>query len=292
LDAGIPGDGGLDSASFHCFNWADQGDNFQNGALVLTGMAANDSYDTVLAESKAILSGFQTVLGANTVRIPINETTANTATTWAAYKGVIDAAIAENMKIIIGYWLPPGTNHIPDTTTWYAMWQVVVNAYATNEFVYFDVFNEPSGYSAQQFITLVHQWWAQYPTVPANHILVAGTTTDIDVNVQGADTELAGCYLNIHIYDNGTETAATAEANLKTHVGPYYARTIVSEYAGGTAFLQGLTTQMKTWEMGSCYWAGLEGTGGIARLNGTAPNYTLTVNNAATLTLIQSGWSP
>ena len=88
----------------------------------------------------------------------------------------------------------------------------------------------------------------------------------------GGRYRLAGCYLNVHIYDNGTETAATAETNLKTHVGPYYDRTIVSEYAGGTAFLQGLTTQMKTWAMGSCYWAGLEGTGGIARLNGAAPN--------------------
>jgi len=69
------GDGGLlatESASFHCFNWADAGDNFQKGALVLTGLAATDSYDTVLASSNAILSGFKTVLGANSIRIPIN----------------------------------------------------------------------------------------------------------------------------------------------------------------------------------------------------------------------------
>jgi hypothetical protein len=47
--------------------------------------------------------------------------------------------------------------------------------------------------------------------------------------------------------------------------------------------MQGITTQMKAYGMGSCYWAGLEGTGGIAKLSGTAPNYTLTVNNATTL---------
>jgi hypothetical protein len=56
--------------------------------------------------------------------------------------------------------------------------------------------------------------------------------------------------------------------------------------------MQGITTQMKAYGMGSCYWAGLEGTGGVAKLSGTAPNYTLTVNDAATLTVIQSGWSP
>ena len=157
---------------------------------------------------------------------------------------------------------------------------------------YFDVFNEPSGYSAADFITLVVNWKAQYPSVPADHIVVAGTTTDTDVNVQGADTRLTASFLSLHIYDNGTETAATAEANLKTHVGPYYGRTIVTEYAGGTAFMQGLTTQMKAYAMGSCYWAGLEGTGGIAKLSGTAPAYTLTVNNASTLSVIQSGWTP
>ena len=286
------GDGGLlaaEAASFHCFNWADAGDNFQKGALVLTGLAASDSYDTVLAASKAILSGFQTVLGANSFRIPINETTANTATTWAAYKGIFDAAISQNMKVMVAYWLPPGSNHVADTTAWNAMWKVVVDAYGTNDLVYFDVFNEPSGYGAAAFITLVQQWMTTFPTVPANRVVVAGTTTDVDVNQQGA--ALPNCLLSLHIYDSSGKTAATAAAALKTHVGPYYSRTIVTEYVGVTDFMTGLTTQMKAYGMGSCYWAGLEGTGGIAKLSGTAPNYTLTVNNAANLTLIQSGWT-
>ena len=286
------GDGGIlaaETASFHCFNWADAGDNFQKGALVLTGLSASDSYDTVLAASKAILSGFQTVLGANSFRIPINETTANTATTWAAYKGIFDAAISQNMKVMVAYWLPPGSNHVADTTAWNAMWKVVVDAYGTNDLVYFDVFNEPSGYGAAAFITLVQQWMTTFPTVPANRVVVAGTTTDVDVNQQGA--ALPNCLLSLHIYDSSGKTAATAAAALKTHVGPYYSRTIVTEYVGVTDFMTGLTTQMKAYGMGSCYWAGLEGTGGIAKLSGTAPNYTLTVNNAANLTLIQSGWT-
>ena len=286
------GDGGLlasESAGIHCFNWADPGDNFQTGALVLTGLAATDDYATVLASSNAIISGFKTVLNATAFRMPINETTVNTATTWAAYKGIFDAAISQNMKVIVAYWLPPGSNHIANMTTWNTMWSTVVAAYGTNDLVYFDVFNEPSGYSSADFITLVENWMTANPSVPANRVLVAGYQTDIDVLAQGA--ALPDCLLNIHIYDNNTETAATAEANLKTHVGQYYNRTVVSEYAGGTAFLTGLTTQMKAYGMGSCYWAGLEGTGGIAKLSGTAPNYTLTVNNAATLAIIQSGWT-
>ena len=286
------GDGGLleaESASFHCFNWADAGDNFQKGALVLTGLSATDDYAAILASSNAILSGWKTVLGANAVRVPINETTVNTATTWAAYKGIFDAAISQNVKVMVAYWLPPGSNHIADMTTWNTMWSTVVAAYGNNDMVYFDVFNEPSGYSSADFITLVKNWMTANPSVPANRVVVAGYQTDIDVLAQGA--ALSDCLLNIHIYDNKTETAATAEANLKTHVGQYYNRTIVSEYAGGTDFLTGLTTQMKAYGMGSCFWAGLEGTGGIAKLSGTAPNYTLTVNNASELTLVQSGWT-
>jgi hypothetical protein len=286
------GDGGLlaaETASFHCFNWADAGDNFQKGALVLTGLAATDTYDTVLASSNAILSGFKTVLGANSFRIPINETTVNTATTWAAYKGIFDAAISQNMKVIVAYWLPPGSNHVADTTTWNTMWKTVVDAYVSSDLVYFDVFNEPSGYSATAFITLVQQWMTANPSVPANRVLVAGTTTDIDVNQQGA--ALPNCLLSLHIYDSVGNTVAAAQAAVKTHAGPYYNRTIVTEYVGQSLFMQGITTQMKAYAMGSCYWAGLEGTGGVAKLSGTKPNYMVTVNNAANLTLIQSGWT-
>jgi endoglucanase len=286
------GDGGLlaaESASFHCFNWADAGDNFQKGALVLTGLAATDSYDTVLASSNAILSGFKSALGANSFRIPINETTVNTATTWAAYKGIFDAAISQNVKVIVAYWLPPGSNHVADTTTWNTMWKTVVDAYVSSDLVYFDVFNEPSGYSATAFITLVQQWMTANPSVPANRVLVAGTTTDIDVNQQGA--ALPNCLLSLHIYDSVGNTVAAAQAAVKTHAGPYYNRTIVTEYVGQSLFMQGITTQMKAYGMGSCYWAGLEGTGGVAKLSGTKPNYTVTVNNAANLTLIQSGWT-
>ncbi|HJX51899.1 MAG TPA: cellulase family glycosylhydrolase [Polyangia bacterium] len=287
------GDGGIlaaESASFHCFNWADAGDNFQTRALLLTGLANTDTYDTVLAKSNAILSGFKTVLGANSFRIPINETTVNTATTWAAYKGVFDAAINQNMKVMVAYWLPPGSNHVADTTTWNTMWKTVVDAYVSNDLVYFDVFNEPSGYSATAFITLVQQWMTANPTVPANRIVVAGTTTDIDVNQQGA--ALPNCLLSLHIYDSVGNTVAAAQAAVKTHAGPYYNRTIVTEYVGASLFMQGITTQMKAYGMGSCYWAGLEGTGGVAKVNGTGTNLTITVNNAANLTLIQSGWSP
>jgi hypothetical protein len=133
---------------------------------------------------------------------------------------------------------------------------------------------------------------AQFPNVPHNRVVVAGNYNDNDVNQQGADPRLADCLLSLHIYDSSGTTAPVATTALKTHLGPYYSRTIVTEYVGVAGFLQGVATQMKAYGMGSCYWAGLQGTKGIATLNGAGPSYTVTVNNASTLTLIQSGWSP
>jgi hypothetical protein len=291
------GDGGIlaaETASFHCFNWADPGDNFQTRALALTGLSSTDSYDTVLAKSNAILSGFQTVLGANSFRIPINEITVTTASTWAAYKGIFDAAISRNMKVIVARWGPGGngSGSVADLNLFYTMYQTVIDAYGANDLVYFDVMNEPSGFSPTGYVDFVVQWMAKFPSIPQNRILVSGNYNDQDVNLQGKDARIAGCLLNVHIYDSSGKTADAAAAALKTHVGSYYSRTVVTEYVGVTGFMQGVTAQMKAYGMGSCYWAGLEGTGGIAKLSGTAPNYALTVNDASTLTLIQSGWSP
>jgi hypothetical protein len=194
--------------------------------------AASDTYATVTAKADAILSGFQTLLKANSIRIPINEPTVTNASWWAAYKGIIDTAISKNMKVIIGYWYKPGVGTVSDMTAFYAMWQAVVDAYGTNDLVYFDVINEPSGYSPTAFINLVVQWMAQYPSIPANRVVVAGNYTDQDVNQQGADPRLAGCLLSLHVYNFSTTTSTEQGWRdfLKQKVGSYYNRTIATEW--------------------------------------------------------------
>ena len=112
------------------------------------------------------------------------------------------------------------------------MWQAVVDAYGTNDLVYFDVINEPSGYSPTAFINLVVQWMAQYPSIPANRVVVAGNYTDQDVNQQGADPRLAGCLLSLHVYNFSTTTSTEQGWRdfLKQKVGSYYNRTIATEW--------------------------------------------------------------
>jgi endoglucanase len=300
-----------DAASFHCVNWADPGDNFQAGVLQPSGLSStSDTYSTVLAKATAILSGFQTALGANSIRIPINEPTVTNTAWWTAYKGIIDAAISKNMKVIVAYWYKPGVGTVPDMNAFYSMWQAVVDGYASNNLVYFDVINEPSGYSPTAFINLVVAWMARFPGVPHNRILVAGNYNDTDVNTQGADSRLAGCILNIHIYAIGSTDTNPANwtTKLKNAVGPYANRTVVSEYGSpmtsgydysgavnGTAFIaymQAVTSQIRTSGMGSCYWPGLRNGDwySITTLKGTGSNLSLSVNSTSGLALIKSAW--
>ena len=299
-----------DAASFHCVNWADARDNFQAGILQPSGLATTDSYATVLAKADAILSGFQTALKANSIRVPINEPTVANTAWWTAYKGIIDAAISKNMKVMVAYWYKPGVGTVPDMNAFYTMWQAVVDAYATNNLVYFDVINEPSGYSATAFINLVVAWMAKFPTVPHNRIVVAGSYNDTDVNTHGADSRLAGCILNIHIYAIGSTDTNPANwtTKLKNAVGPYANRTVVSEYGApmtsgydysgavnGTAFIaymQAVTSQIRTSGMGSCYWPGLRNGDwySLTTLKGTGTSLSLSVNSTSGLALIQSAW--
>ena len=58
--------------SFRGVNWADARDNYVDGWVIPTGLTAADSYSTVRGKADGILAGFQNLLGANTVRLPIN----------------------------------------------------------------------------------------------------------------------------------------------------------------------------------------------------------------------------
>ncbi len=314
------GDGGLvgDVASFHCFNWADKGDNFQAGVLQPSGLSSSDSYATVKAKSDAILAGFQTVLKANAIRIPINEATIVTNPSWwTAYKGIFDSAIGKNMQVIVAYWGQAGNNggKPADVNVFYTMWQAVIDAYLSSDLVYFDIMNEPWAYSPTAFIDFAAQWLAKFPTVPKNRVIVAGNYNDSDVNQQGADPRLAGCLLSLHAYPSSSKTNTTTDQGwrdyIKSKVGSYYSRVIVTEWSGAPmstgvdysgaingdvnmAYLVGVAGQIKDYGMGSCWWAGLEtgNTYAIANVTGTGTNLSISVTNASGLARIQAAWSP
>jgi hypothetical protein len=285
-------------------------DNFVNGNLQLSGLnATTDTYDAVRAKADSILAGFQTIAGANAVRIPINEPTA-LGTWWSAYKGVIDSAVARGMRVLVAYWA--WHNGIPDSIPqFYNMWDTVVNAYANDNLVYFQIFNEPHGYSGPDFITLAVQWIARYPNVPRGRIIVAGTGYDGVVTLQGADPRLNGTLLSLHIYpfSNSNQTSTQAwRTMVQANLGAYASRTIVTEwgapmtqgtdYSGpgdgnnSTSFMTGLSGYLHDNGIGNCYWPMLRSgdAWSLTTLSGTGANLSLSVTNASGLARVKSAF--
>src|SRR5262245_22673318 len=89
----LAGDADAATNSFRGVNWADARDNYVDGWVIPTGLTASDSYATVKTKADGILSGFQSLLGANTVRLPINPQSVNSSW-WGAYRGAVDSALA------------------------------------------------------------------------------------------------------------------------------------------------------------------------------------------------------
>jgi endoglucanase len=294
-------------------NWAADGDNFSDGILVLSGLTSSDSYATVSAKADAVLSGIQTNTGANTVRLPVNYSTTSQAW-WNSYTGVIDKAVAKGMNVILGYWEGNSSKdgRIDNTTQFWAMWQTIVTKYGSNSHVYFEIFNEPHGYTLTEWTTICAQWLSTYPAVPQGHILISGTSYSQDITGVGADSRFSGCLLSIHDYtffSNGNLTTAAAwENRFKANIGSYSSRAVLTEFGvpmtGGKnytgaigadqeiAYLQGLSNQVRAYGMGSIYWPGIRNgdSYSMQQLNGTGTSLTVSNTNASGLSRLKYSW--
>jgi hypothetical protein len=318
-DAGaIVIDGGTGAESFHMVNWAVNGDNFQNGPLLLSGItSSSDTYAGVQAKSKRVLDAFIDLLGANSVRVPINEPTA-TGPWWSSYKAVIDTAVAKNMKVVVGYWA--WHNGKPDDVeAFYTMWKVVSAAYANSPLVYFDIHNEPYGYTSAAWIQQVTDWIARFPEVPKPQVIVAGDQWDDYVVPEGQ--AFPGYLLELHVYDigkSGPLTEAAWASGVQSIVGPYANRTIVGEWGESIAnvdynqaptdpnqttqlnyaYVVGVSNQIRALGMGSGWWPGLWAvTGnvsswGLLTMSGTGNDLVFGVQNSAGggLRRVQHSW--
>jgi len=292
------------TAGFKGLNWADPNDNFSSGNVVPTGLSASDDYATSQSKANNILAAFQQQ-GANTIRIPINTYTVS-GSWWNSYTGAIDAATSKGMNVILGYWEPSGGNGtVPDLTAFWNMWQAVANKYGGTSNIYFEIFNEPHGYSVSDLNNLYAQWLGKYTSVPAARVLLDGAGYATDVNDVGADSRLSGCLLSYHNYtwfNNSLTTSADWEGAVQTI--NYPSRTIMTEFgipmttgnnylgAPGSnrdiAYLQGITNQLRSGSMGGVYWPGLRAgdSYSLLTLNGT----TLTVNDQSGLSRVQYAW--
>jgi endoglucanase len=287
-------------------NWADVRDNFVEGWVIPSGLTASDDYATVLSKANKILSGFITNMDANTVRLPVNHQSVVDSWWWDQYKGASDMALSKGMKVIFAYWEGIKDGRVDDINLFWTMWQNIIEAYGNSEHVYYEIMNEPHGYSTTEWKNLAAEWLDRFPGVTRGKVIVAGSGySDHVVNV-GADHRFDGCLFAQHIYNWwGSHTNIEAwENELRQRIGPYTNRTIITEYGApmttglnytgvangdvSISFIQGITNVLHDDNMGSCYWPGLR-TGDSYSIQ-KYEQQTMTTTNTSGLTRIRYGW--
>ena len=303
------------TSQFHGVNWADPNDNFITGPNIPVGLSQSDSYSTTYSKATTILKGFQS-LGANTVRFGINAATTS-STWWNSYTAAFDAATALGMNVIICPWLQGGT--VSDTTSFYQMWDTVINKYGGSSNFYFDIMNEPYAMSSAQLTNLAASWLARYPSLPRSRVIVPGLYADQNLCAVGADSRLSGTLLSIHIYGMFGDSHTTESAWVSDFEGElcgYSSRAVLTEFGvpmntgvnydgprDGTndiSYLYAITDTVRSLGMGSVLWTGVKGT---TQTSGPGPcenascaittlnsNGTVSVTNQSGLDRLQYGW--
>ncbi len=303
---------------FRGVNWADSRDNFQAGVLYISGLSSSDTYASALATGNAIMSQFMSKLGANAVRMPINEATVSNF--WSTYTGAIDAVLSKGI-VVLCYWDSAKSNKPPDMNAFWNMWKTVVDKYGNNENAYFEVFNEPNMYSKNDLVSLYSDWLSRNASVPKNRVILDGTGNAQNVPDIGSASSLNGCLLAVHDYSFfGSDTWTTESqwvSQFKSEVGNYADRTVCTEWGGpmspgskngvsyGTldysksptnyfeAYVRGVSSQLRAWNMGSFYWPGLRDGDwySMTTKSGSGANTTLTVSNQTGLQQLQNAWT-
>ena len=306
------------TSQFRGVNWANPNDNFITSNLVPVGLSTSDSYATTYTKATVILKGFKS-LGANTVRLPFNAATTS-GSWWGSYTAAWDAASALGMKVVVAPWLQNGT--VSDTTSFYQMWDTVINKYSGNSNLYFDIMNEPWAYSATNLTNFEAAWLARYPNLPRGRVIVPGTWADNNLCAEGADSRLNGTLLSIHIYSMFGDLHTTEAAwvtDFQNNLCGYASRAVLTEFGvpmntgvnyngpkdgnNDLSYLYGITDTVRSMGVGSILWTGVKqatqtvGPGpcenascAITSLNGSGTNLSLSITNQSGLDRLQYGW--
>ena len=306
------------TSQFRGVNWADSRDNFQSGVVYVSGLSSSDTYSSALATGTRVMSQFVSKVGANAVRMPINEATVSGY--WSTYTGAIDGVLSQG-SVVLCYWDSAKSNKPPDMNAFWNMWKTVVAKYGANENAYFEIFNEPNMYSTNDLIALYTSWLTQFPTVPKSRVILDGTGNAQNVPSIASASALNGCLLAVHDYSFFGSDTWTSESQWVSHfkgeVGNYADRTVCTEWGGpmspgsknGTnysaldysksptnyfeAYIRGMSSQLRAWKMGSFYWAGLKDGDwySMTTRSGTGSNTALSVPNPSGLAQLQNAWT-
>jgi hypothetical protein len=302
------------TAQFRGVNWADQRDNFVNGVLYVSGLSATDTYASAAVVADRVVGQLYTITGANTVRMPVNEPTV--ANYWGTYTGAIDTALAKG-KVILAYWAYTGGKPA-SATAFHQMWDKIVARYGSNPNAYFEVINEPYGYSAADLDNAYNDWLTRYAAVPRGRVILDGTGYAQNVAAVGNDHRLDNTLLAVHDYSffAGYEDETEWANHIANSIGGYASRTVATEWGApmgpgskngvhydtidysipsGSFFadyVRGVSSELRTLGMGSVYWPGLRDGDwySMTTKTGTGANITLSLVNPTGLTRLHYAW--
>ncbi|HEU0227311.1 MAG TPA: cellulase family glycosylhydrolase [Arachidicoccus soli] len=294
------------TSNFKGVNWADPRDNFVDNWLILSGLNVHDSEDSTMIKTDIILSAFQNA-GANTIRLPINPSTV-LQEYWTKYSSIIKEATTKKMKVILAYWEGASSKDgfVDDSASFTTMWGKVVAKFSNNQNVFFEVMNEPHGYSLDSLKLLYSQWIDRYPNIPRHRIILDGTGYATGVDSIGDDTRFDSCLLSFHFYtwfNDNYKTISDWEQPLKSLKYPQ--RTINTEFGvpmtdGSNyndnanvniqvAYLKGMTNELHQLGVGGVYWPGLRTGDSYSMFSFDGKK--MIVNNDSGLRCLQYAWN-
>ncbi|SNY24898.1 Cellulase (glycosyl hydrolase family 5) [Paractinoplanes atraurantiacus] len=303
-----------DTLQFRGVNWADQRDNFVNGVLYVSGLGSADTYATASVVADRVVGQLYSITGANTVRMPINEPTV--ASYWTTYTGAIDQALTKG-KVILAYWAHSG-GRPADVAAYDRMWDTVVARYAGNSNAYFEVINEPHGYSTAALNDFYNAWLARHADIPRGRVILDGAGLAQNVAAVGQDVRLNNTLLAVHDYSffAGFEDETSWANHIASSIGGYASRTVATEWGGpmgpgsknGVAYdtidysipsgsffadyIRGVSGKLRELGVGGVYWPGLRDGDwySLTRRTGSGPNLTLTLTNPSGLDRLRYSW--
>ena len=305
------------TSQFRGVNWADKRDNFVSDVLVLSGLSQSYDYESASVVAERVIGQFQEVLGTNSVRIPVNEPTV--LTHFAAYSGVLDVALKHG-RLLMAYWGPAQPSAPKDMNDWWKMWATLVEKYGKHPNAYFEIFNEPHMYSKDELREIYATWLEKFPDVPRDHILLDGSGLAWNVPDIADDPRFEGCLFAVHEYTFWNMSITTEDGwknSFKGKIGKYIDRTVCTEWGGAmspcekngvhydfmdynqppnnyfTAYIRGMSDQLRDWEMGSFYWPGLRDGDwySMTKRVGEGANIKLEVVNQSGLDRMQRAWA-
>ncbi|WP_034270423.1 RICIN domain-containing protein [Actinospica robiniae] len=304
------------TAGFKGVNWADQRDNFVNGVLYPSGLSSTDTYSSAYTVGQQVVGQLDSLTGANTVRMPINEPTV--ANDWSVYTGAIDGALTKG-NVILSYWA--WENGEPDSVSAFdTMWDTVTAKYGSNANVYFEVINEPYAYSTSALQTFYSNWLSRYSSVPKGHVILDGSGYATGVSTVGGDSALNGTLIGAHYYTFFVSSPYNDETDwangISSEIGSYASRTIATEWGAPMStgsknsveydpidysiesgsyfaeYVRGVSSELRTLGVGSVYWPGLRDGDwySLTSKTGSGSSIALSLVNSSGLTRLQYAW--